>query len=100
MNLDRLFKRLLPHIVAILIFLVVTFIFLSPILSGKVVRQNDVAQFNGSYQEVKEYYQATHNRSLWTNSMFGGMPTYQISPYTPNSMIGTIYVYNVLVHSW
>lgn len=54
----------------------------------------------GSYQETKAYYDSTGTRTLWTNSMFGGMPTYQIAPASPNSLIGTIAIYNVLVSGW
>ena len=86
-----------PHLVIILGFLVIAFGFLSPVLSGKRLKQNDVTQWQGSYEEVRDYQEKTGERSLWTNSMFGGMPTYQIAPYSPNSMIGTAYTYDVLV---
>ncbi|MGZ5304205.1 MAG: hypothetical protein ACXWDO_08855, partial [Bacteroidia bacterium] len=97
MNWQALRKQLLPHIIIILIFIVASFIFLSPILKGKVLPQNDVRQWAGSYQETKEFLERTGERSLWTNSMFGGMPTYQIAPHSPNALWGTIHLYGVLV---
>ena len=96
MNMEKLFNKLLPHIVAMLLFIAVSFLFLSPMLEGKRLKQNDVRMWAGSYQETKEYAEKTHERTLWTNSMFGGMPTYQIAPYSPNSMVGTIYIYNIV----
>jgi hypothetical protein len=100
MNSAELRKKLLPHVIIVAIFIILSCVYLSPALSGKVLQQNDVRQWKGSYQEIKDYYEKTGERTLWTNSMFGGMPTYQISPYSPNSMIGTIYIYNVLVSGW
>jgi hypothetical protein len=97
MNLASLGKKLLPHFIIIGIFLVISSMFFSPVLNGKVLPQGDIRQFSGSYQEVKAFQEKTGERSLWTNSMFGGMPTYNIAPYSPNSMIGTGFVYAVLV---
>src|SRR6187431_1227253 len=81
------FKKLIPHGVAVLIFLVVAFIYCKPVLEGKVVAQHDVTHWKGSIQQSVEYAK-THNGvyPLWTNSMFGGMPTFQIG-YTSNNKI-------------
>jgi len=79
------FKKLIPHGVAILIFLVVAFIYCKPVLEGKVVSQHDITHWKGSIQQSVEYAK-THNGvyPLWTNSMFSGMPTFQIG-YTSNN---------------
>lgn len=90
-------KKLLPHVAIILIFFTVTCLYMGPVLSGKVMKQHDVNMFSGSFQEVKEYQQKTGERSLWTNSMFGGMPTYNIAPYSPNNMLGTGWIWGALV---
>jgi hypothetical protein len=81
------FKKLIPHGVAVLIFLVVAFIYCKPVLEGKVVAQHDVTHWKGSIQQSVEYAK-THDGvyPLWTNSMFGGMPTFQIG-YTSNNKI-------------
>ena len=97
MNLAAIGKKLLPHVIIMFIFLIVSCAFLSPVLNGKMLPQNDVRQFNGSFQEVKEFQAKTGERSLWTNSMFGGMPTYNIAPYSPNNMFGTGWIWGVLV---
>ncbi len=97
MNWPALRKKLFPHVIIVLIFIAVSFFFLLPLLKGKVLPQNDVRQWAGSFQEIKEFQEKTGERTLWTNSMFGGMPTYQIAPHAPNSLVGTVYLYNILI---
>jgi hypothetical protein len=76
------FKSLLPHLIALLIFIIITFIFFQPmIMDGRVMIQNDVIQGRGGGQELKEFREETGQEGLWTNSMFGGMPGYLISVY-------------------
>jgi len=81
------FKKLIPHGVAVLIFLVVAFIYCKPVLEGKVVAQHDITHWKGSIQQSVEYAK-THDGvyPLWTNGMFSGMPTFQIG-YTSNNKI-------------
>jgi hypothetical protein len=70
-----------------LVFLVVAFIYCKPVLEGKVVAQHDITHWKGSIQQSIEYAK-DHNGvyPLWTNSMFSGMPTFQIG-YTANNKI-------------
>ena len=81
------FKTLIPHGVAVLIFLVVAFIYCKPVLEGKVVAQSDITHWKGSIQQSVEYAK-THDGvyPLWTNSMFSGMPTFQIGYNNPNKI--------------
>ena len=81
------FKKLIPHAVAVLVFLLVALIYCRPVLEGKVVAQHDVTHWKGSIQQSVEYAK-THDGvyPLWTNSMFSGMPTFQIG-YTNNNKI-------------
>jgi len=81
------FKKLIPHGIAVLIFLVIAFIYCKPVLEGKAVAQHDITHWKGSIQQSVEYAK-THNGvyPLWTNSMFAGMPTFQIG-YTSNNKI-------------
>lgn len=81
------FKKLIPHAVAVLVFLVVALIYCKPVLEGKVVAQHDVTHWKGAIQQSKEYAK-THNGvyPLWTNALFSGMPTFQIG-YTNNNKI-------------
>lgn len=71
-------KAVLPHVYAILIFLGLAFLFCSPVLEGLELKQNDTVQWQAMSQEARAYKEATGIDPLWTNAMFGGMPTYQI----------------------
>ncbi|MBN1115591.1 MAG: hypothetical protein JXA77_00175 [Bacteroidales bacterium] len=73
-----LFSRLIPYGAAIIIFLLLALAYCSPVIQGKVVQQSDVAMATGMQKEMKEYHDKTGDYTLWTNSMFGGMPTYHI----------------------
>ena len=75
-----LLKAALPHLAAIALFLVANALFFAPTLSGKVLKQGDIISWNAAVQESREV--ADGEQVLWTNSMFGGMPMYQIS-YSP-----------------
>ena len=74
-------KRILPDLVAIVLFALLSFVYFFPAdTEGRVLFQHDTAAGVGIGQEAKEYYEQTGERTRWTNSVFGGMPTYQISP--------------------
>lgn len=75
---QSLVKQFLPHIIAIIAFLAITMIYFSPLIDGKVLVQGDVKHFQGSAQELREYYDKEGQSSAWTGSMFSGMPAYQI----------------------
>ncbi|MBP6650637.1 MAG: hypothetical protein KA281_13830, partial [Bacteroidia bacterium] len=72
-------KKLLPHIIAIVAFLVITFIYFFPLLEGKELKQSDINNWKGMSQEIISFQEKTGEHIYWTNSMFGGMPGYQIS---------------------
>ena len=73
-------KDILPYLVAIVIFFAISVIYCSPILEGKQLFQLDGRKGAGMGQDIKQYKAETGEKSLWTGSMFGGMPAYQISP--------------------
>jgi len=72
-------KKYLPHVLTILGFLAITFIYYSPLLNGKKLRQSDTDNWYGAAKEIIDFSDKTGEQALWTNSMFGGMPAYQIS---------------------
>lgn len=72
-------KRFIPHLTVILIFLVVILAYFSPLLEGKQLQQSDITQWKGMSKEITDFRAKTGEEALWTNSMFGGMPAYQIS---------------------
>ncbi|MFY0256308.1 YfhO family protein [Chitinophaga sp. 30R24] len=72
------FRALIPHLGAILLFIAIAFVFCSPVMQGKQLFQSDMMHFKGMEKEAHDYYNKTGDIPLWTNSMFGGMPTYVI----------------------
>ena len=75
------FKRLIPDMVAVLVFAVISFAYFFPaVTEGRILSQHDSVAGIGAGQESKEYMEQTGERTRWTNSIFGGMPTYQMSP--------------------
>ncbi len=90
------FQRLLPHLLAVVVFLVLTFVYFSPVFEGKTIAQHDIIQAKGAAQEATLYRQKTGQYPMWTNSMFGGMPTYLIAADYPNSWttkVGRFFAY-------
>ncbi len=82
------FKHNLPHILAVAFFIAISFIYCSPLLQGKVPSQSDVVQAKGMQKEVNQYRTKDGHTPLWTNVMFGGMPTYEIGGNLYTSNIG------------
>lgn len=72
------FKSITPHLIIFVVFILLTLIFFGPLLSGKDLRQQDMMNTSGMIQELKKYKEQTGEVSQWTNSMFSGMPSYQI----------------------
>lgn len=74
-------KRIIPDIVAIVVFAVISFAYFCPaVTEGRILSQHDSVAGIGAGQEGKEYLERTGERTRWTNSIFGGMPTYQMAP--------------------
>ena len=72
-------KQALPYLWPILIFLAVTIIYFYPAFKGFSPRQTDIMNFKGMVQEISEFREQYGEEPYWTNSMFGGMPAFQIS---------------------
>jgi len=69
----------IAYISAIVVFLIITLVYFSPLLEGKKLKQHDITMFKGMSKEIADHRDATGEEALWTNSMFGGMPAWQIS---------------------
>ena len=80
-------KKILPYAVAIVAFVAVAMIYCAPVLEGKVLVQGDVNNWKGAAQEARSFYDENGTRTWWTNSMFGGMPTYQITGSLPSGEV-------------
>jgi len=80
-------KRLLPHVLILIGFVVVSLVYFSPVLEGKKINQSDIMHYIGMAQQQKEFAEATGEETYWTNSAFGGMPTYQLGAKYPHNYI-------------
>ena len=95
--MNKTIQQFIPHIIAIVAFLVVCAAYFSPQLEGKVPGpRTDIVQYHGMSQEVREYKKETGETSLWTNSMFGGMPTYQINTVSEGNLLKKVEYYSRL----
>ena len=72
-------KSMLPHLIAVVVFFGISLAYFSPILEGKKLYQSDKVNFIGMSKEITDHRENYNEEPLWTNSMFGGMPAYQIS---------------------
>ena len=72
-------RKIAPYLVALVVFIGFAVFYCSPILDGKVLLQGDINNWKGAANEALEYKATTGESTWWTNSMFGGMPTFQIA---------------------
>ena len=85
-------KRLLPDVIVIVFFAIISFVYFYPaVTEGRILSQHDSVAGIGAGQEQKEYMERTGERTRWTNSIFGGMPTYQMAPsYDSTNLLSKI----------
>ncbi len=76
---NNLFKKSAPYLAALLIFLSITVVYFSPLFEGQRLKQHDITMYRGMSKEINDFRAKTGEEPLWTNSMFGGMPAWQIS---------------------
>ena len=77
--IKQFLKANLIHFIALALFALVSIIYCKPAIEGKVLQQSDISQWKGMAQDALTYRDQYGKTPLWTNSMFGGMPTYQIT---------------------
>ncbi|MFL0352728.1 YfhO family protein [Xanthomarina sp. GH4-25] len=81
------FKKFLPHILVLLGFVFISLAYFSPVLKGKAIYQSDIVHYIGMSKQQTDFKQTTGEETYWTNSAFGGMPTYQLGAHYPNNFI-------------
>lgn len=91
------YKNWLPHLWVVLIMLAAALIYNSPVLTGKSLRMEDMTQVAGMSKELNDYKEKEGRYPLWTNSLFGGMPAYQIGLDVPNMWIAKL---GGIVYKW
>ena len=79
MDTKKLLRKSGPYILAVVLFLVISTIYFSPVLEGKKLQSSDGTQFKGMAKEIVDYREATGKEALWANNMFSGMPAYLTS---------------------
>ena len=96
-------KSIVPHCVAVLIFLTLTLVYFSPVLEGKDIKQDDAIGSMGWGKDARDYHEESGEYSYWSNAMFSGMPcNYTFSPQ-PNNVfkpIGEVITLNVFGASY
>lgn len=86
--MNTFFRKNWVHAAVLAIFFILTYFYFSPQFDGYGLKQHDIAMHKGMSHEVVDYRERTGNETLWTNSMFGGMPTMQISLLYEGNYIG------------
>lgn len=83
-------QKLYPHLLSLFGFILVSLIYFYPVLQGKKIYQHDIVQYTGMAKEQNDFRAEYHEEPYWTNSSFGGMPTYQSGAKYPHDYIGKI----------
>jgi hypothetical protein len=83
-------NKIYPYLLAILGFIVVSLLYFYPVMQGKKIYQSDIAQYTGMAKEQNDFRKQTGDEPYWTNSAFGGMPTYQLGAKYPHNYIKAV----------
>ena len=88
----KLLKQWLPDVLVVIVFAILAFAYFYPaVVEDRVLNQGDISAGIGSGQEQSEYLKKTGERTRWTNSLFSGMPTYQMAPsYSSTNTLSTV----------
>lgn len=85
------FKSAYPYLVAAALFIVAAYAYFPALLEGKVLQQSDVSSWRAAANEIIQYREETGEEPLWTNAMFGGMPSTMISTEYKGNLLETVY---------
>ncbi|NRS88152.1 hypothetical protein HNQ02_001066 [Flavobacterium sp. 7E] len=86
----KILNKFYPHALAVLGFVIISLIYFYPVLQGKQIFQSDIVQYTGMAKEQNDFRASDHVEPYWTNSSFGGMPTYQLGAKYPHDYVGAI----------
>ena len=90
MDTKNLLRKSGPYILVVVLFLVISVLYFSPVLEGKKLQSSDGAQFKGMSKEIVDYRNATGKEALWSNNMFSGMPAYLTSTIYSGELLSSI----------
>jgi len=88
--MKQIFKNISGEVLIIALFVIIPLLYFSPMLEGKRLIPGDTQKFKGMSKELRDFQEKTGEKTLWTNSMFGGMPTYLISSPQPPKVFSFI----------
>ncbi len=80
-------KAFFVHFFVVVLFVVAALAYFHPVLQGKVIEQSDIVQYTGMAKEQNDFRKRTGEEPYWTNSAFGGMPTFQLGAYYPHDYV-------------
>jgi len=83
-------KKLVPHFLVFIGFVVLSLAYFSPVLQGKQILQSDIVRYKCMAKQQRDFKAHTGEETYWTNSAFGGMPTYQLGARYPHNYIKKI----------
>ena len=83
-------KRVLPHLLVLVGFIILSLAYFSPVLKGKELFQSDIMQYIGMSKQQNDFREETGQETYWTNSAFAGMPTYQLGAKYPHNYIKSL----------
>ncbi|PKF74116.1 YfhO family protein [Chryseobacterium sp. PMSZPI] len=83
-------KNLIYIAISLVVFIVLAFLYSTPVFTGKQLFQHDIVQYRGGAKELLDYRANTGNETYWSDSMFGGMPTYQMGSQFKGDIIKKI----------
>lgn len=86
----KFLKKFYPHLLAFFGFVIISLCYFYPVLQGKALSQSDIVQYTGMAKEQNDFRATENTEPYWTNSAFGGMPTYQLGANYPNDYIGAL----------
>ncbi len=75
------------HFFVLVFFVIAAVAYFNPVLRGKVIEQSDIRQYTGMAKEQNNFRKKNGEEPYWTNSAFGGMPTYQLGAYYPHDYV-------------
>lgn len=83
-------KKFAPHLLAVLGFVIIALLYFYPVLQNKEIYQSDIVQYIGMAKEQNDFRKAENTEPYWTNSAFGGMPTYQLGAKYPHNYVKSL----------
>ena len=79
--------KYLPHVGAIVLFIVASLLYFNPVLGGKQIKQSDITQYIGMAKEMNDFRAEENKEPYWIGNAFSGMPSYQVGARFPNDFV-------------